>query len=108
MNKGTTMNDYRKLPTSAEVWAVLKAKHGAELRVYGSYSAPEGDSMGDPSKAVMMTEYGFEDGKWPLMGARTTWDLGGRPPGMREYERFNERTEYWLCYRTEAQHEADG
>ena len=94
------MNRYRKVETSAEVWAVLKAKHGAALRVFGSYSAPEGDHMGDPTQAVMMTEYGFEDGQWPLMGARTTWELTEKPG-----ERKNEQTAYWMCYRTEAQHE---
>ena len=95
-------NEYSKVPTSAEVWAVLKARHGAELRVYGSYSAPEGDSFGDPSIAVMMTEYAFEDAKWPLLGARTTWAVGDA-----SYPRKTESTQYWLCVRTEAQHEAD-
>ena len=72
------------------------------MRVYGSYSAPDGDQMGDPTQAVMMTEYGFEDGQWPLMGARTTWEL------TEKYgEQKNEQTAYWLCYLTEAQHERD-
>lgn len=57
------MKDYKKIATSAEVWAVLKARHGSALRVYGSHSAPEGDHMGDPTQAVMMTEYGFEGGR---------------------------------------------
>ena len=96
------MSRYTKVETSAEVWAVLKAKHGAALRVFGSYSAPEGDHMGDPTQGVMMTEYGFEDAQWPLMGARTTWDLADKRAGRRD-----EKTTYWLCYRTEAQHEAD-
>ena len=96
------MSRYKKVETSAEVWAVLKARHGAALRVFSSYSAPKGEPMGDPKHAVMMTEYGFEDGQWPLMGARTTWELTEKPG-----ERKNEQTTYWLCYRTEAQHEED-
>ena len=96
-------NDYRKVPTSAEVWAVLKARHADELRVYGSYSAPEGDEFGDPSTAVMMTEYAFEDAQWPLMGARTTWAVGDIT-----YPRVTESTQYWLCVRTEGQEQREG
>ena len=95
-------NGYRKEPTSAEVWAVLKARHNAALRVYSSYSAPEGESHGDPTKAVMMTEYAFEDAQWPLMGARTTWQVGDDT-----YPRKTERSEYWLCVRTESQQAQD-
>ena len=90
-------NEYRRVPTSAEVWAVLNARHASELRVYGSYSAPEGDSFGDPSKTVMKTEYSFEDARWPIMGACTTWDVADAT-----FPRTSERTNYWLCVRTEA------
>jgi hypothetical protein len=96
------MSEYKRVATSAEVWAVLRARHGDELRVYGSYSAPEGDANGDPELGIMQTEYAFEDGKWPIMGARTTWELT-----EKRGERRNEQTRYWLCYRTESQHEAE-
>ena len=93
---------YLRITTSAEVWNVLRARHAAELRVYGSYSAPEGDQFTGPSKAVMKTEYAFEDARWPLMGACTRWDVADTT-----YPRKSERTEYWLCVRTEAQEEAE-
>lgn len=96
------MTRYTKITTSAEVWAVLKARHGAQMRVYGSYSAPEGDHMGDPTQAVMMTEYAFADAQWPLMGARTTWQVGDY-----SFPRQTEQSEYWLCVRTESQHESE-
>lgn len=83
------MSRHRKIRTSADVWAVIKARHGDELNVFSSYSAPQGDRFGDPSTAVMMTEYGFKGAAWPLLGARTTWDVDATPR--------KEVTEYWLC-----------
>ena len=92
------MNDCKRITTSLEVWAVLMARHGEELRIYGSYSAPEGEMVGEKLTAVMKTEYAFEDGRWPIMGRRTTWEVGDTT-----WPRKSERNEYWLCVRTEAQ-----
>ena len=86
------MSTYRKVPTSVEVWAVIRAKH-PELRVFGSYSAPDGDRFGDPSKGVMITSFAFEDSDYPLIEAKTTWDIDPE----KLYTRPNERHEYWLC-----------
>lgn len=86
------MGNYKRVSTSAEVWAVIRARH-PEMRVFGSYSAPDGDYFGDPSKGKMFTSYGFEHGDFPVIEAQTTWDID------REfsYKRLNEKHEYWLC-----------
>lgn len=86
------MTDYKKVPTSAEVWAVIKARH-PELKVFSSYSAPHGDRFGDPSECRMMTEYGFESCDYPIIGTETTWDKNYDKP----CERLNEKHIYWLC-----------
>lgn len=83
----------KRIPTSAEVWAVIRAKHNSDLVVFSSYSAPDGDQFGDPGIAVMMTEYGLNDADYPLIGAKTTWDAHHE---VYSKER-NENTEYWLC-----------
>ena len=84
--------DYTKVPTSPEVWAVIRARH-KELVVFGSYSAPDGDEFGDPNEGRMMTEYGFQCSRCPLIGVETRWDINRDHPHTRE----NERHEYWLC-----------
>jgi len=86
------VRDYKRIPTSPEVWAVIRARH-PELRVFGSYSAPDGERSGDPDKGKMFTSYGFEQGDYPVIEAQTTWDIDREAPCNRE----NERHEYWLC-----------
>ncbi|MBK7352179.1 MAG: hypothetical protein IPI92_20180 [Gemmatimonadetes bacterium] len=86
------MGEYRTVETSAEVWAVIRARH-PELRVFGSYSYPSGDEFGDPSKGKMFTSYGFAQADYPLMEAETTWDIELSRPGFRR----NEVHQYWLC-----------
>jgi len=63
------MSDYKRVPTSAEVWAVIRARH-PEMRVFGSYSAPDGDEFVNPSKGRMFTSYGFEHGDYPVIEAQ--------------------------------------
>ena len=84
---------YKKISTSYEVWATIKRNHSEELRVFSSYSAPNGDQFGDLSTAVMYTEYGFLDADCPLIGAETKWDVDS----SHSVERKNERHKYWLC-----------
>ena len=79
-----------KIQTSAEVWAVIKARHHNNLGVFGSYSAPEGSEWSQ--QCEMYTEYGFKNADVPLMAARTTWDKSDDG----SYKRLNEKTEYWL------------
>ncbi len=83
-------DEYRKIKTSSAVWEAIKATHD-NLAVFSSYSAPDGDRFGDPSVCKMMTEYGFENCDFPIMGAETTWEKG------EDYKRVNWQHEYWLC-----------
>lgn len=80
----------RRVPTTAEVYSSICTKHFSELTVFSSYSAPDGDRFGNPSKAVMMTEWGFNGCPIPLIGHKRTWDIG-------DDARNSEQVEYWLC-----------
>lgn len=88
------MNDeYKRVPTSAEVWAVIRARH-PNLVPFGSYTAPEGDYFGgDSSHGRIFTSYGFEGHDYPVIEAETTWDIDQSEPSKRH----NEQHEYWLC-----------
>lgn len=86
------MNDYKRVPTSAEVWAVIRARH-PEMRVFSSYSEPDGDRFGDPSRGKMLTSFGFAHGDYPVIEAQTTWDIDQKAP----HNRNNQKHEYWLC-----------
>jgi hypothetical protein len=85
------MSNYKRVPTSAEVWAVIRARH-PEMVPFGSYSAPDGDEFGEPSKGKMFTSYGFSGCDFPVIEAQTTWDISDC-----KTLRSNERHEYWLC-----------
>jgi hypothetical protein len=87
------MCEYKKIVTTAEVWAVIRARHHEQLKVFSSFSAPEGDHYGNPNEGRMMTEYGFDGADCPLIGADTRWDIDSEKP----HKRINERHEYWLC-----------
>lgn len=85
--------EYKKIATTLEIWRAIREAHKHDMSVFSSYSAPCGDSFGDPSQSVMMTEYGFKGADCPLIGARTTWDYSHSD----ESSRNNESTEYWFC-----------
>jgi hypothetical protein len=84
--------DYVRKTTSAEVWAVIRARHHVDMTVFSSYSAPDGNPDGDLDKCEMMTEYGFNGDEVPLIGCRTTWTKK-----RDSYERLDEIHHYWLC-----------
>ena len=85
--------DYSLVETSAEVWAVIKARHSDKLRVFGSWSDPNGDLYSGGRQGAMFTSYGFEGAHWPIMEAETKWDIDPEHP----HKRMNEKTQYWLC-----------
>lgn len=85
------MSDYKRITTSAEVWAVTHARHREDLGVYSSYSAPEGTASGF-EMGRMETAYALKGADYPLIEARTTWRI---EPGS--YKRHDEQHEYWLC-----------
>ena len=83
------MSDYKRVQTSAEVWAVIRARHH-DMRVFSSYSAPDGDRNGN-TVGRMFTSLGFNNGDYPVMEAETTWDL------ETDKTRNNLESKYWLC-----------
>jgi len=89
--------EHQTIPTSAEVWAVIHARHRDTLKVFSSYSYPDGNPNGDPNQARMFTAYGFERSDCPLLAVRTTWDIERDENGDAKPGRKNEKHEYWLC-----------
>lgn len=92
------MND-RRIPTTPEVWAVIRARHHKGLVVFGSVTDVEG---GIRDGGLLATSYGFPGAEIPLISARTTWDIVRHDSGATTRE--NETTEYWLHYAVEDDH----
>jgi hypothetical protein len=76
------MKDYRTIETSLRVFAAIRARH-PELVPFGTASF----------ECDMFTSYGFPGADYPLMEARTTWDIDPERPSHR----VNEQHRYWLC-----------
>lgn len=64
---------YRKVATSAEVYAVIRARHQAEMVVFGTISEPDGNPWGDSDDCRMMTEWGIKGCDMPLIGINQRW-----------------------------------
>lgn len=85
---------YTQITTSAEVWAVIKARHGNDLTVFESFSDPDGTFNGGPREfGRMMTAYGFKGATEPIIKAQTTWRIDPDRP----HARIHEIHQYWLC-----------
>lgn len=85
---------YVQISTSAEVWAVIKARHGKDLKVFESFSDPGGTFNGGPGeRGRMMTAYGFDGAPEPIIKAQTTWRIDPEKP----HQRIDEEHYYWLC-----------
>lgn len=80
----TFFHQTRAFVTSAEVWAVLRARHGRVLKVFSTFS--------DPECGCMETTFSLPSAGYPLIGARTTWKPNPERPG----ERIDEQHEYFL------------
>jgi len=88
------MNNFTGISTSAEVYAVIFARHRDRLRAFSSFSDPHGTFNGGPGEIGRMhTTWGFDGCSWPFMECRSTWDIDPDQP----HKRINERHEYWLC-----------
>lgn len=87
------MEDYKRISTSAEVWAVIHARHRGELVIFSSFSDPDGSFMGNTGEGRMDTTYGFKDVDYAFIGISTTWTTNPEKP----YERIDEKHECWLC-----------
>ena len=86
------MDDYKRIETSAEVWAVIRAKHGKELKVFSTFSDPDGSFYGG-NEATMFTAYGFDGCNVPVIEAETKWTVDREKP----HNRIDEKTKYWIC-----------
>lgn len=88
--------EHKKVATSAEVYAVLFARHGNSLKPFSSFSDPDGTFMGrDGSEGRMDTEYGFEGADAPTIGIRTTWPITRNADGLSVDGEHGHQ--YWLC-----------
>jgi hypothetical protein len=88
------MADWLRIQTSAEVAAVIRARHGKQLVVFASFSDPDGTFNGGAGeRGRMETAWGFNGASDPILEARTTWEID---PEQR-HKRINEQHEYWLC-----------
>lgn len=66
------MSEYKLIPTSLEVVSVIRARHGNELTVFGSFSDPTGtENGGSGETSTMMTLWGFPDADYPLFQVTT-------------------------------------
>lgn len=87
---------YVQITTSAEVWAVIHARHGNDLSVFESFSDPTGTFNGGPGEiGRMMTAYGFKGASEPIIKAETMWRIDPDRP----HARIDETHHYWLCIR---------
>lgn len=82
--------EYRKVPTSAEVYAVIHATHRGDLKVYGTVSEPDGNPWGDPDDCRMVTDWMLTGGEGPFIGAESRWTKG------ENHKSDNEQHTYWL------------
>lgn len=86
------MSDFVKVSTTPEVWAVIHASHKGRLQLYGTFSDPDGTfGGGSGERGVMDTGYSLDNTDYPILWARTEWDIA--PDGKRS----NETHRYWLC-----------
>ena len=89
------MSEYKRIETTPEVWAVIRARHASVMVVFSTYSDPQGEHNGNTS-GRMETAWGFPGASVPTLYAKTTWDID---PEF-SYKRGNEKHEYWLCVAT--------
>lgn len=78
------MSDYKRILTSAEVFAVIRARH-PDMVVFRSYS--------DPDNGLMHTSYCFKGGDYPVIEVHTTWAADPKSSGKW----LDAQHEYWLC-----------
>jgi hypothetical protein len=86
------VSDFVSIPSTHEVWAVIHASHKGRVQVFSSFSNPDGCFQGgDGTHGVMETAYCLGGTDYPIMRARSEWDI------TADGKRFNESHKYWLC-----------
>lgn len=81
-----------RLYTSAEVYAVIHARHSDDLKPFSSFSDPDGTFNGGAGVLGRMeTEYGLKNADYPLIGIKSTWPISQTGKALKRSH------EYWLC-----------
>lgn len=92
------MSDFHRIPTSAEVYAVIMARHRDEMSCFASFSDPDGTFNGGPGQVGRMdTAWGLRGTDFPILEIKTRWDIDPLTMGRR-----NQTSEYWLIVGKEA------
>lgn len=87
------MSDYSRLITSAEVYAVIMAKHRDQMAAFETFSDPEGTFNGGPGEVGRMdTVWGIDGCDYPILEIQTRWDIDPEQP----YKRINQTHSYFL------------
>jgi hypothetical protein len=90
--------EWTRWPTSRAVFDAIRNEHMTRLRVFSSFSNPEGGYMGFSGRGEMETEWGLEGTDYPILGANTTWDIFDEYDPTTGQRKVGERsTTYWLC-----------
>jgi hypothetical protein len=88
------VEDFERIPTSPEVYAVIMARHREHMTCYGSFSDPDGTFNGGPGeRGRMVTTWAIAGCDFPILEIRTSWDIDHEKP----HKRINEKHEHWLC-----------
>lgn len=90
------MSEWDCYKTSYAVWKAIMEAHKHELKVFSSFSSPNADYGG--RQGIMQTSWGIAGSDFPIIEARTTWDIDSDKP----HERLNEQHFYWICVGKEA------
>ncbi|MCA7900719.1 hypothetical protein LGM39_15170 [Burkholderia cepacia] len=86
-------DDFKRIPTSAEVYAVLMARHKDQMSCYGSFSDPDGMFNGGPGeRGRMHTLWALADTDFPILEIHTEWEIDPAQPSKR----LNMTSKHWL------------
>ena len=84
---------YSRLITSAEVYAVIMAKHRDQMVAFETFSDPEGTFNGGPGEIGRMdTVWGIAGCNYPILEIKTRWDIDPEQP----HKRINQTHSYFL------------
>lgn len=87
------MTDYTRLATSAEVYAVIMAKHRDQMASFATFSDPDGTFNGGPGAVGRMdTVWGIAGCDYPILEIQTRWDIDPEQP----HKRVNQAHSYFL------------
>jgi len=88
------VRDYVQITTSPEVYHVIFARHHEQLKAFETFSDPDGTFNGGPGEiGRMVTSWGFDGCRWPILKTQARWDIDPDQP----HKRINPKHEYWLC-----------